>query len=60
MLFPKALFLTKGFQKVAKNAIFLLNFFKDFQNFLKISKPFVFFGPNARKINAGLLKNMLK
>ena len=43
MLFPKALFLATNFPKIDKNSIFLLNFYKNFQNFLKISKQFAFF-----------------
>ena len=33
MLFPKALFLATTFQKVAKNSIFLLNFYQKFSKF---------------------------
>ena len=52
VLFPKALFLTT-FPKVAKNAIFLLHFVKDFQNFRKISKQFVFFLQTREKLKQG-------
>ena len=63
VLFPKALFLAIPFPKLAKNLIFLLIFIKNFQNFLKISKQFVFFVQTREKVAHGLLnsfENMLK
>ena len=60
VLFPKALFLATTFPKLAKNSIFLLNFF---QKFLKVSQQFVFFVQTAKNEHICLLiflKNMLK
>ena len=51
------------FLKLAKNSIFLLNFYKNFQKFLNVSQQFVFFVQTAKNEHIGLLnflKNMLK
>ena len=53
MLFPKALFLATTFPKIDKNSIFLMNFFKKFQNFLKNYPNNYAFRQNALKLNAG-------
>ena len=63
MVFPKALFLAKTFQKIVKNSIFYWIFIKKFQNFVKNSKLFVFVVETREKLTHGLLnflKNMLK
>ena len=58
MLFlEKALFLATTFSKVAQNSIFQLNLY---QNFLKISKQFVFFVQTREKATHGLLKFLEK
>ena len=56
LLFPKAIFLATTFQKIAKNSIFLMNFY---QTISKLSQNFpiiCIFRPNERKINAQFLK----
>ena len=56
ILFPKALFLGTTFQKIVKNSIFQLNFYK---KFLKISQNFPtirVFRPIAQKINVWFVK----
>ena len=60
VLFPKALFLAPTFPKVTKNSIFLLNIYAKFQNFLKISKQFVFFVQTREKLTHGLLNSFEK
>ena len=50
MLFPVALFLATAFPKIDKNSIFLMNFYQNFQNFLKISQQFVFFVQTREKL----------
>ena len=57
MLFPKGLFLATPFPEVAKNSIFLLNFY--LKNF-KISKHFVFLVQTREKVAHGLLKLLEK
>ena len=70
VLFPKALFLVTNFRKKIKNknkkiknSNFLRIFIKIFQNFLKISRQFVFFVQTRKKRTHSLLtylKNMRK
>ena len=50
MLFPKALFLAATFQNVAKIQFFYWIFMKNFQNFLKDSKQFVFLVQTREKL----------
>ena len=56
VLFPKALFLATTFPKVAKNSIFLLNFYQKFSKFSQNFQNNCVFRPNARKINAWFVK----
>ena len=61
--FQKGLFLATTFPKLAKNLIFLLNFYQKFQIFLKFSQQFVFFVQTREKVTHGLsnsFENMLK
>ena len=52
VLFPKALFLATTFAKVAKNSIFILNFYQKFSKFSQHFQTICVSRPNARKINA--------
>ena len=54
-LFPNGLFLATAFPKIAKNSIFLLNFYQKFSKFSKISKQFVFFVQTREKLTHGFL-----
>ena len=50
MLFQNGPFFATTFPKIVKNSIFLLNFSRNFQNFLKISQQFVFFVQTREKL----------
>ena len=56
VLFPKALFLATTFPKLAKNWIFLLNFYQNFSKLSQIFKTISIFRQNTRKSNTGLVK----
>ena len=56
MLFPKALFLATTFPKIDKNSILLMNFYQKISKFSQNFQTISILRPNARKINAGLLK----
>ena len=56
MLFPKALFLAINFHKIDKNSIFLLNFHQKIPKFSQNFPTICSFRPNARKINAWVVK----
>ena len=60
MLFPKALFLATTFPKLAKNLIFLLNFYHKFSKFSQNFPTICVFRPNARKGNAWFVKFIWK
>ena len=60
VLFPKALRLATTFPKVTKNEIFYWIFITDFQNFLKISKQFVFVVQTREHLTHCLLKFLEK
>ena len=55
VLFPKALFLATTFPKLAKNSIFLLNFYQKFSKFSQNFQTISIFRPNARKSNTGFV-----
>ena len=56
VLFPKALFLATTIPKLAKNLIFLLNFYQRFSKFSQNFPTISVFRPNARKCNACFVK----
>ena len=56
MVFPKALFLATTFPKIAKNWIFLMNFYQKISKFSQNFPKLCIFRPNARKGNAGFLR----
>ena len=56
MLFLKALFLATTFPKVAKNSLFLLNFYQKLLKFSQSIQTICVSRPNARKINGWSVK----
>ena len=56
VLFRKALFLATTFPKVAKNAIFLLNFYEKLSKFSQNFPTICVFRPNSQKFNAWFVK----
>ena len=56
VLFPKALFLATTFPKLAKNLIFLFNFYQKFSKFSQNFPTICVFRPNPRKSNAWFVK----
>ena len=52
VLYPKALFLATTFSNVAKNSMFLLNFYQKFSKFSENFQTSCVFRPDAGNINA--------